>query len=1114
MQIKALCMAAAGMAARFSLISRIPTKTLLAMKLTFLLLTTVLIQVHANTYSQSVSFSGKETPLKKVFSAIEAQSGYVFFYDKVLLNKTKPVTIQFKQLPVEEAVALLLKDQPLSFTIKNKTIIITPPVVTATPETVAEIPEIISGTVTDSAGVPLAGATIIIKGSKVSTTTDANGRFELNAKPGDQLEISYVGYRKQTVRVTGPTLRVVLETENAVIDEVVVTGYKDRSRREYAGSASVVKGETIRSTPIASFDQSLQGQVPGLVMRASSGQPGNAATAIIRGRGSIQGSTTPLFIVDGIQIAAADFSLLNPGDFESVTVLKDAVGASLYGSRGGNGVIVVSTKKGKSGKPAFEVDAYTGWSTFPGFRDYRLMNTQEKVDYELARGSGSALEFYTPAEIDSLRKIDTDWEDEITRTGRTYNLSGSVSGGAGKSRYFSSVNYFKQEGTVVNTGFDRVTGRLNLAQDAGNFSFGINTTGTYSNYNNTSELNTAVNSPLAALYWANPYEQPFSPGSFNAAGAFVAGGPGLVRQPVSQTGQPLATSELFGNWNKSKQIRLVLSGNAEYKIPFVKGLSARIVYGIDHNSYQTTAFVSRNTYSGGQINPRVPSNNFRTSSFARDHVKSQRITNTNSLNYTKAFGEHSLDLGVYYEYIQQKDENSGSTVFMLASAFQNEAGATINGDLLPRIRANGGENRLQSYFGVVSYGFKNRYYLNANYRRDGSSRFGKAKRYANFGGAGVSWIVSDEQFMFNLRHIFTSLKFKASYGTVGNQDGIGFYQSQGIVNARTYNAVAGTAQTTLDNPDLQWEQRAKFNTGIEFTIWGNRITGTLDYYNEKTSNLFLARELSRTTGFNSQLVNIGSVRNSGIEFGINAEIVRSSDLVVAVNGNISYNKNEVLELAGRDTIGTGFLVTMKGKPLNSWHLVEYAGVNPDNGMAQYRRPDGTLTETYDLVDSKLVGTSDPNLFGGFGLTASWKGFLLTTQFSYMLNTKVYNNERANLEYPAWFTDNQNVDMLKAWEKPGDITSIPSHASAFEYNSTRFLEDNSFVRLRNVSLSYSLPKHLLSAVKLTNVTVYLAGTNLWVSTKYRGRDPEFAGASISGAQYPALKTLQAGIRLGF
>ena len=1089
------------------------SKTLLVMKLSILLLTVALVQVHANTFSQQVTINGKNIPLKKVFLSIEKQTGYVFFYDKELLGNTKPVTLSVEKLPLTEALTTILKEQLLDYTIKDRTIIITPMAAPKLSDQLWAKPDPIKGTITDSLGVPLPGATIVVRSTKRSTSSDANGQFEIDAKPGDVLEISFVGYAKTSVRVGTGEVRVSLTPEQKVIDEVVVTGYKDRTKREYAGSASEVKGETIRATPIASFDQALQGYVPGLVLRAGSGQPGDAASAVIRGRGSIEGSTTPLFIVDGIQIAAADFSLLNPADFESVTVLKDAVGASQYGSRGGNGVIVVTTKRGKSGKPVFEADAYTGWSKFPKFRDYRVMNTKEKIDYELARGAGSPLQFYTPAQIDSMRKIDTDWEDEITRTGRTYNLTGSVSGGTGKSRYFTSVNYFKQEGTVRNTGFDRLTGRINLSQEAGDFTFGVNTTGSYSNYENTSERNTAVNAPLGALYWANPYEQPFVNGSFNAAGRFVAGGPNKVRQPVTQTGQPLPTTELFSNWGRYKQIRMILSGNAEYRLPFVKGLSARIVYGIDHNSYDNTAFVSRNTYTGG-FNPRVPSNNYRTSSFSRDRTKNQRITNTNSINFTREFGEHTIDVGVYYEYIEQKSENNGRTVYLLDSEFQNEAGATINGDLLPRIRFGGGENRLQSYFALLSYGFKNKYFINAHVRRDGSSRFGKDKRYANFGGVGFSWMVSDENFMTNLRHIFNSLKYKISYGTVGNQDGIGFYQSQGIVGGRTYNAVAGTAQTSLDNPELQWEQRAKFNTGIEFSVWGNRITGTIDYYNEKTSNLFLARELSRTTGFASQVVNIGSVRNSGIEVGLSADVVKSNDLRVTLNGNISYNKNEVLELAGRDTIGAGFLVTMKGQPLRSWHIVEFLGVNPDNGMPQYRKADGTITEDYNIEDSKLMGTGDPNVYGGFGLTTSWKGFLLSAQFSYMLNMKVYNNERANLEYPAWFTDNQNVDMLKAWSKPGDITSIPSHDAPFEYSTTRFLEDNSFLRLRNVSLSYSLPKKLLSAAKLSNVTFYVSGTNLWVATKYRGRDPEFNDVSISGAQYPALKTMQAGVRLSF
>lgn len=960
------------------------------------------------------------------------------------------------------------------------------------------------------------GATIQVKGTNISTASDENGNFSLTVPANrSTLVVTYLGYKRIEVSVDNAA-RIVLEEDASDIAEVVVTGYRTQQKKNFVGSAGTIKGEEIASMPIASFDQALQGRTPGLIMRATSGQPGNSGSAIIRGRGSINGSTEPIYIVDGLQIAAADFAQINPNDITNVSVLKDAVATSLYGSRGGNGVIVVSTKRGSTGKTKFEVEGFTGWSTFPSFRDYRLMTTAEKIDFELRRG-GTSLSGYSQDELDSLRQINTDWEKETTRTGRTYSLNASAAGGSDKTRYFASVNYFTQEGAVRNTGFNRIVGRLNLSQDAGNFSFGINTSGTVSDYQNTSEQNTGIGSPLNAGIWTNPYEQPFVPGRYNAAGNFVAGGSELTRPRIAESFQPIPTTDLFWNNNKSNDMRLIAGANAEYRFPFLKGLAARTVYGIDYRQYNSNAFIDRRTYSSGS-NPRPASGqfqNFRTSSFGRDFFKSQRITWTSSLNYTTSIGDHTFDAGAYYETVDFKSETNGRTVFLLQSPFQNEAGATINSDLLPRVRANGNEASLESYFGLLNYSFKNKYFLSANIRRDGSSRFGADKRFATFGGIGAAWAMSDEAFMAGTRGWLNLLKFKASYGTVGNQEGIGAYESQGAVTGRTQNAAQGTTVSTPANPDLQWESRVKFNTGFEFGLFNNKLNGGIEYYNEVTDNLFLPAPLSLSTGFSSITRNIGSVRNAGVEISLNYDVIRKKDLRLSINGNITFNKNEIIKLADRDTIVNDVLARIVGKPVNSLFLVEYAGVNPQNGNAQYRKLDGSITETYDLNDRVWQGTSDPTYFGGYGFDFSYKGIGLNGQFSFFGGQKLFNNERNNVENPGYFYDNMISDMLTEWQKPGDITNIPRPDDVFVSSTTRFLENAAFTRLRNVTLSYTLPTSVSTKATLKSVMFYVMGTNLFTITQFRGRDPEFAnGTVLTGAQYPAMRTVQAGIRVGF
>lgn len=974
----------------------------------------------------------------------------------------------------------------------------------------------VTGKVSDrKTGNPLAGATITVKGTNVSTASDDNGNYVIEVPAGkDMLVISFLGYKKVEVTVANAA-NVALEEEASDITEVVVTGYKQAQKKSFAGSAGNIKGEEIAAVPIASFDQAMQGRTPGLILRATSGQPGNSGSAIIRGRGSINGSTEPIYIVDGLQIAAADFAQINPNDIQNISVLKDAVATSLYGSRGGNGVIVITTKRGSTGKPKLEVDAYTGWSTFPSWKDYRVMTTAEKVDYELRRG-GTSLSGYSPAELDSLRKINTNWEKEITQTGRTWSVNASAAGGSDKTKYFASVNYFTQDGSVRNTGFDRITGRINLTQDAGNFSFGLNTTGTVSNYSNTSEENTGIGSPLNAGIWTNPYEQPFVPGSYNAAGNFVAGGASLTRPRVAETFQPIPTTDLYWNNNRSNNGRVVAGINGEYRIPFVKGLSLKTVYGIDYRQINAQAFVDRRTYSAGS-NPRPTSGqfaNYRTSSFARSFAYNYRKTWTSSLSYTKTFGDHNIDAGLYYETVDLRQESNGRTVFLLQSPFRNEAGATINADLIPRVTASGFESALQSYFGILNYGFKNRYFLTGNIRRDGSSRFGSDKRYAIFGGVGAAWIMSDENFMQGTRGWLSLLKAKISYGTVGNQEGIGAYDWQGVVGNRLYNSVNGTSVSTPPNPQLQWESRKKFNAGFEYGFLNNRINGALEFYNETTDNLFLPTELSRTTGFNTLTTNIGSVQNTGVEFSVNYDVIRNRDFRFTLNANLTYNKNKILKLTDKDTIVSGIVARIKGQPIQSLFLVESAGVNPANGNAQYRRLDGTITETYNQNDRKIVGNADPTLFGGFGLDLNYKGLAFNAQFSYMTGLSAYNNERNNIENPDYYYDNMSTWVLREWQKPGDITDIPRPDNVYVSNTTRFVENNSFLRLRTVTLSYNLPAKWVSAAKLRSLMVYASGTNLLTFTKWSGRDPEFANASLTGAQYPALKTVQAGVRVGF
>jgi TonB-dependent starch-binding outer membrane protein SusC len=361
------------------------------------------------------------------------------------------------------------------------------------------------------------------------------------------------------------------------------------------------------------------------------------------------------------------------------------------------------------------------------------------------------------------------------------------------------------------------------------------------------------------------------------------------------------------------------------------------------------------------------------------------------------------------------------------------------------------------------------------------------------------------------------LKFRASYGTVANDGALGAYTWQGTVGNRLYNATQGTIVTVPANPDLRWEGRTKINLGFDFAMFGSRLTGGIDYYNEKTNDLILPNELSRTTGFTNIQQNIGQVKNEGVELNLSYDILRTRDLRINVNGNLTYNDNKITKLADRDTIVSGIIARIVGQPINSLFLVEYGGVNPENGASLYRKLDGTTTESRNLLNNerRVVGMGDPNLFGGFGFDVNYKGLSLNSQFNYQFGSSAFNNERNNIENPAYYYDNMNADLLGEWQRPGDITNIPSPNNPFFSNTTRFVEDNSFVRLRNITLSYTLPAAMISKLKLSQVTIYASGTNLLTWTNWRGRDPEFAQSGVlTGGQYPALRTTQLGLRVGF
>jgi TonB-dependent starch-binding outer membrane protein SusC len=953
----------------------------------------------------------------------------------------------------------------------------------------------VTGTVTSGEdNLPLPGVSVLIKGTTTGVATDLDGRYTLdNISPTTVLVFSFIGFESQEQRIGNrSTIDVTLGTDSKLLGEVIVTGYKTQNSREVAGSVNTVSGEVIREVPIGSFDQALQGRAPGVLIQANSGQPGAAAAVTIRGKGSINGSNAPLFILDGVQISAADFATLNPNDFESFTILKDAASTSIYGSRGANGVIVITTRRGKAGATRINYDFQFGTSAAPS-HPQRVMNSNQKLDYELANGN---LYGWSDEELAELRQIDTNWEDVLFRTGYTQSHQISASGGSENTTFFLSGSVFDQTGTVPNTDLRRYTGRANVETRAGNFRFGLNTSVGFSKFNNTLEGDSFIGSPLNAIRWTNPYERPFDDD-------------GNYTQIVS--GQPNALQELLENRTTRDQLKGVAIGFVEYQAPFLEGLTLRTNWGIDYAQNEFTQYLDRTTYRGFIAQGG-------NGSLGRTNGRNFRYTGTTSISYRKQFNEdNELTVSLYNEVVKNDSTAFGFTGFGLVGPFQNEAGITpgtpLNG-FIPSVNGFGTQNALVSYFVDATYGYKGRYYLNAGLRRDGSSRFGAENRFANFGSVGLSWIVSDEAFMEAIKgNFFNELKFKASYGAVGNQEGIGNFASRELFSRSIYSGIGGIGLSNLPNPALRWERKVMFNTGIEFVLLNGRLNGIFEFYNNITDDLFLNRQLTRTSGFASQNTNIGSLRNRGYEISFIGKVIDSQNFSWELNANFTYNRNEVLSLVGDQTeIIEGDYITRIGEPINSLYLVRFAGVNPDNGNAQYLTQNNELTELYDPNDRVILGTSDAPYFGGFGTAVRYKNLRLDVLFSYVFGNQLYNNDRNNIENPAYLFDNLSVDLLNEWRTPGQVTNIPRPDNPFFSGTSRFVEPGDYLRLRNINLSYALPTGSLG--NIATARVFVQGQNLLTFTQFRGFDPELASRLLVGAQYPALRTVTVGVNVGF
>jgi TonB-dependent starch-binding outer membrane protein SusC len=982
----------------------------------------------------------------------------------------------------------------------------------------------ISGTVTDVNGEPVPGANVRAKGySDVGTITDLNGTYSLNVPTEATIVVvSFVGMKTQEVEIAGQAVvNVQLENEDVDVGEVVVTAYGSKGKVGLKGAISTVGSDEIEQVPMASFDQILQGKSTGLYVGTGSGQPGSEDTKVrIRGTASMaDGANDPLYVIDGVMVEAGVFGTMNSNDFETVSVLKDASATSIYGSRASNGVILITTKRGKAGSTEVNYRFQTGWS-HPTREKFDMMNSEQKLWFEelAQRGQGWALSPDNPnnaglsaeelaanvAELERLKGINTEWNDVFMRVGRTNSHDLSISGGNEKARVYFALQRFEQEGIGLRSNLERTTGRLNVDYMLNDkVRFGISSSLGYSTSERIeSEGGVALANSFAAAYLANPYEELYVDGEYNTGSG--------------NTGSN-AYERLFTSTDNKNELKGV--GAIFMEADIIKGLSFKSQYGIDFRQRTYERWVDPTSYSMISAFPN-PEDEHRRGSLDDTYTRRAETTFTNTLDYKNVFADlHTVGVLLGSEFTK-KDYKS---FFFEATGLepllpQTPAGVTPgNEDNTLFHIADGSKTQraLFSLFAIANYTFDDRYTLSLSVRRDGSSAFGPEYQHAILYSAGLTWDVANEGFMSSLNWI-DDLKFRISYGTTGNQEGMDDFQYR----TSWTNGVWGPSSTLrlgrAGYPQIKWEIGNKFNVGLDFTLFTNRLRGTLEFYNDITSDLFIEQTLSITSAVPGDIqdVNQGKMLNRGVEIGISGDIIKSSDLYVTLGANLTYNQNEILDLGQVEEFESGTSIIKKGLPFGTHYIVKWAGVDPMTGNPLYYTKDGQITSVYDANDAVTdFGTSEPPFTGGFYAKVGYKGFTLSADFYFAQGYSRFNNQTFFQENPNFSQFNLSTIMLDIWQQPGDITEVQRLGTQREFSS-KDIEDASFLRFRNLTLAYNLPAKLLDRTKvIKRARVYAQAQNLYTWTKFTGFDPE-DNNNIAQYEYPVPRIYTVGFDITF
>jgi TonB-dependent starch-binding outer membrane protein SusC len=1168
------------------------TKIMRIMRLTFFLLTAAFVHVHASGVAQKVTLSGNNISLKQVFTVVENQTGFVVFYNEKIFTSTKPVSVSVQDMPLKDFLDIVFKEQPLEYVIQDKTIFLSRKPVSSAPDglplnqlTDAPTPPV-RGIVLDAGGEPLPRVTIAVKGSSISVISDDNGRFTIQANLGDILVLSSVGYEKQEIKIKENTsFNITMKRSVQAMDEMVLIGYGSAKRKDLTGSVSSVNVEEVKNAPFVSIDQALAGKAPGVQVIQADGSPGGVAKIRIRGGASLIGGNDPLYIIDGVQVyvqnryiqAAADIvnplerlgrdnytnstvgssfakglntlAGLNINDIETIDILKDASATAIYGSRAASGVVIITTKKGKKNqKPVLEANYYTSLSkavtekllNAGQYRDVMLEGAKNLNALRTAQGKPlDALATSIINNPDILGTANTNWLDLITRTGITQNADLSVRGGGSGSRYYTSLAYQNQTGTLRGTDFSRIAGKMNLDNEI------TDRLRVITNLDYGFTRNNITNGIYSTALFAPPTMEPFnadgSPAFFNPAsfGSYDYVG---VQNPMA----------LLQGKNRSRTTMLIGSTALEFDI--LKSLKFRSTASVNYNNYHQLNYVP------STANVADPSGVVSSNGGIATQAQTQQtdVFYENTLTWDKQFNEdHRLTFLAGTSWQQTKAQSfSASGQGFPDDNFLN--GLSSAAAALPP-QASEAQSSLLSFYMRANYALKERYLFTVTGRSDASSKFPKSNRVGYFPSFGLAWRASEESFLKKLRWL-NELKFRVSAGYTGTQN-LGNNLFYTLYTPGSYASANALIPTQLGNDRIKWESTLQKDAGIDFALFNSRLRGAIGYYEKQTTGLLMAYPVAISSGFTSALVNVADMNNRGLEIDLRGDLIRSKKITWNIAMNVSGNRSKVTKI-NRDlqdptqigdsdpyfnsNFSIGNTVLREGEPVGLIYGSVYDGVI----KTQKELDDYTAASVYarygilrnlaighprfGLIDTgnykgyfarNVIGRAQPKFYGGITNTFSYQRFSVIALFTfssggdllYMPDVKAmglgdrYNRNTRILDH--YSASNPDSDRPALILNESNTTGVgPSSLNVY---------DASYIKLKSVSLNYELPATLLGKLHMRTAMVYVSGANLLCITSYPGPDPEVSNDPYSlingytdAATYPSMRQYSVGVRIGF